>query len=118
MLDRDGGVPKESVETASCPGDFVECDVSRLGGRKMIKDNDNACEDVEVETDRYTDHRGYVLQEETRHPRSGAAEVRCPQPTSSLSNRSFHTMISALGSKPYTIYNLYKNLLEERCSSG
>lgn len=56
MLDCDCGISKEGVETASCAGDFVKCDVSRFGGGIMIKEDEDAGEDVEVEADRYPGH--------------------------------------------------------------
>ena len=49
-------VSKEGVETVSCASDFVECNVSCLGGGIMIKEHDDAGEDVEVEAGGYTGH--------------------------------------------------------------
>jgi hypothetical protein len=60
MLECECGVSKEGAETVSRAGDFVECDVSCLGGGIMIKEDDDAGEDVEVETDRYTGHDKYM----------------------------------------------------------
>ena len=56
MLECECGVSEEGVETASCASDFVECDVSCLGGGIMIKEDEDAGENVKIETNRYPGH--------------------------------------------------------------
>lgn len=55
-MDGEHGVSEERAETLGRPGDFVECDVSCLDGGKMVKEDDEAGEDAEIETNRYTGH--------------------------------------------------------------
>ena len=67
MLECECGVSEEGVETISGAGNFVECDVSCPGGGIMIKEDDDAGKDVEVETHRYTGHDNkYMLYNDER----------------------------------------------------
>lgn len=56
MLECECSVSKEGIEAASCAGDFVQCNISCLGGSIVIKEDEDAGEDVEVEADRYPGH--------------------------------------------------------------